>query len=382
VALIGAVPAGAAILPTRNANFLAQDIGAPSTSATPSPYSFDTIPPGSGGVEPHGDGLTGAPAFDPDLGILPGFPRGGGTFAILTTGDASLADDPNQNQGDGVNLLGGNVRGNSDFDVSVLRLKLPVSAADTCLSFEFRFLSEEYPELVNGAFNDTFIAELRNSNWTTSGSTITAPNNFAGDASGAPITIDATGDAAVAPYRAVATTYDAATRVLRASAPLTPADQSAGSVDLLLSIFDHGDALLDSAVFVDNLVLDNRSTCIAGTQILDATDPETSAGEPKVKAARSSRADDANASKKKKKKKPKVTIPFSSSEPNSTFYCRFAKLGNSAASAYVPCGSPFKATVKPKKKYQFDVVAVDAAGNPDPQPVSITFKAKVKKNKH
>lgn len=376
LALIGAAPAaGATIVPTRSAPFLGTDIGAPSAGASAN-YSFDTIPPGSGGVEPHGFAL-GDPAHPYTLGILPGFPRGGASFAILTNGDVSIADDPNQNQGSGLNLLGGNVRGDSDFDVSVLRLKLPVTAADTCLSFEFRFLSEEFPELANGAFNDAFIAELRTSDWTTSGSTISAPNNFAFDASGAPITLDATGDAAVAPYRAVATTYDAATRVLRASAPLAPADQTAGSVDLFLSIFDHGDALLDSAVFVDNLVLDNRPTCPAGAGALDVTDPVTSAGEPKVKAAAPSRADEASASKKKKKK-PKVKIPFSS-EANSTFYCRFAKLGSSAASAYLPCASPFKETVKLKKKYQFEVVAVDAAGNPDADPVSITFKAKKKK---
>ena len=59
------------------------------------------------------------------------------------------------------------MRGDSDRDVSVLRLRAPVSPSDNCLSFEFRFLSEEFPEFVNAGFNDAFIAELRASNWTT-----------------------------------------------------------------------------------------------------------------------------------------------------------------------------------------------------------------------
>jgi hypothetical protein len=47
---------------------------------------------------------------------------------------------------------------------------------------------------------------------------------------------------------------------------------------------------------------------------------------------------------------------------------------------YEECVSPFKAKLK-KGTYQFDVVAIDGAGNPDPQPASLTFKAKKKKKK-
>lgn len=362
-ALVAAAPAGAVITSTRSPSELGSAMNLSSASG-----DFATIPSG-GGVEPHGVSLS----------PLPGFPRGGTTFPIFTTGDVQLADDANVNESSGVDLFGPNIRGNTDFDVSVLRLKVPVTPNDNCLSLEFRFLSEEFPEFVGTSFNDAFIAELRNSNWTTSGSTISAPNNFAFDAAGNEISINSVGDTAVAPYRAIVTTYDSATRIARASAPLTAADQTAGSVDLFLTIFDQGDGIYDSAALVDNLVVDNRSVCSPGAQVLDPTDPETSADQPKFKSAQSSGG--AAVASKKKKKKPKVTIPFASSENNSEFFCRFALLGNSEATPYQPCVSPFKSKVKKGKKYQFDVVAIDGAGNPDPSPVSVTFKAKGKKKK-
>jgi hypothetical protein len=363
LALVSAIPAGAVITPSRDALTLGGAMGlSPNGSG-----DFVTIPnPGPAGEEPHGT-----------ADKAPGFPRGSGAgFTILTTGDVNLADDPNLEESSGLDLLGDNVRGDSDRDVSVMRLRVPVAPSDNCLSLEFRFLSEEFPEFVNAGFNDAFIAELRNSNWSTDGGDITAPNNFAFDAANNAITIDAVGETAVAPYRAVATTYDSGTRIARASAPLTGGDQAAGSVDLFLSVFDQGDGIYDSAVFVDNLVTANESSCTPGAQILDPTDPDTSVEAPKTRSADAP----AGVSKKKKKKKVKVTIPFSSNEPGSTFYCRIGPVASIASVPYQECTSPFKAKLK-KGKYQFDVVAIDGAGNPDPEPASITFKAKPKKKK-
>ena len=59
--------------------------------------------------------------------------------------------------------------------------------------------------------------------------------------------------------RAKGTTYDGATRVLRASTPIRR-----GSRTLYLSIFDQGDRQYDSAVFLDRLELDDRSPCESG----------------------------------------------------------------------------------------------------------------------
>ena len=94
---------------------------------------------------------------------LAGFPTDGATFTILTSGDVNLADDPNDSDQSGAALTGSDVRG--AFDVSILRVDLNVPSNQNCLTFQFRFLSEEYPEYVGQGFNDGFIAELDTSDW-------------------------------------------------------------------------------------------------------------------------------------------------------------------------------------------------------------------------
>ena len=74
----------------------------------------------------------------------------------------------------------------------MLRVNLNVPQGDNCLAFDFRFLSSEFPELVNSSYSDAFIAELDKSTWTTDGSAISAPKNFASDSAGHVITIQAT----------------------------------------------------------------------------------------------------------------------------------------------------------------------------------------------
>jgi hypothetical protein len=196
---------------------------------------------------------------------LSSFPTNGGTFAILTSGDANLADDPNVAINSGANNAGGNVRGDTDFDVTVLKIDLDVPATANCLTFDFQFYSEEYPEWVGTAYNDAFIAELDSSTWTTSGTNISAPNNFAFDPSGDVISINSTGVTEMTAANAVGTTYDGATPLLSASTQVTP-----GAHSLYLSIFDQGDQILDSAAFVDNLVVgfvpDPEVNCVPGAQ--------------------------------------------------------------------------------------------------------------------
>ncbi len=191
------------------------------------------------------------------------FPTNGLTYGILTSGGVTNTDQPGIFTS--VDLTGGHVRGDTDFDVTILRIDLDAPHGVNCLSLDFRFLSEEYPIYVGTAFNDAFIAELDNSTWSTSGSVISAPNNFAFDPDGHVVSINSTGVTQMTPLNGLGTAYDggltpggppitdtngAATVALRASTPITPGDHS-----LYLSIFDQGDNVLDSAVFLDNLVL-------------------------------------------------------------------------------------------------------------------------------
>src|SRR4051812_17779877 len=131
--------------------------------------------------------ITGAhfvahPADGPNAvvtGALSYFPQDGTTFGLMTTGNAQFADDPNSSGRTAGFNNGRPVRGNTDRDVVILRVDFTAPANTDCLSVgSFAFYSEEYPEWVGTAYNDAFIAELDTSDWTTSGSTISAPHNF------------------------------------------------------------------------------------------------------------------------------------------------------------------------------------------------------------
>jgi PKD repeat protein len=244
------MPASASIVATSSASTLVAAMTGPGANVTGA--SFVTVPAGT----PHAVSTT----------PLAGSPTNGPSFAILTTGDANLADTPNTSTGSGVDLGGGNVRGDTDFDVSILKVDLNVQPTANCLSFDFKFLSEEYPEYVGTQYNDAFIAEMDTSNWTTSGSTITAPNNFAFDAANHVVSVNAVGLGGFSAANAAGTTYDGATQQLSAAKQVTP-----GAHSLYLSIFDQGDHILDSAAFVDNLrvgwVPDPATQCKPGAVV-------------------------------------------------------------------------------------------------------------------
>jgi hypothetical protein len=195
---------------------------------------------------------------------LAGFPRTGRSFAILSTGNARLADNKNTSDSSGSESRGPSIRGARD--VVIMRLNLRVPRGANCLSFNFRFLSEEYPEFVGDVYNDAFIAELDQSTWTAGTKEdprIDSPRNFAVDREGNPIRINRAGVFTMRRASARGTTYDGATRVLRASTPVTP-----GRHRLYLSIFDQGDRQYDSAVFVDRVVVSKSGSCATGV-VLD-----------------------------------------------------------------------------------------------------------------
>ena len=202
-------------------------------------------------------------------GGVAGLPTSGPKAALLSTGDASLITAANNSGSSGADLGGQPVRGDSDLDVTILRVDLNVPATVNCLvGMDFRFLSEEFPEYVGSRFNDAFIAELDKSTWTTSGSQIIAPDNFAFDPAGNPITVNSAGTTSMSDTEAAGTTFDGATPLLTAATPLTP-----GAHSLYLSIFDQGDRSYDSAVIIDNLrmgsVGDVATDCKPGAEVAE-----------------------------------------------------------------------------------------------------------------
>ena len=74
---------------------------------------------------------------------------------------------------------------------------------------------------------------------------------------------------------------------------------------------------------------------------------------------------------KKKGTKRKAKFKFESSEPGSSFECKFDK------KPFKPCDAPFKKKAK-LGKHKFRVRATDAAGNTDGSPAKFKFKVKPK----
>ncbi len=73
-------------------------------------------------------------------------------------------------------------------------------------------------------------------------------------------------------------------------------------------------------------------------------------------------------SPKRKTEKTKAKFRFSSSEPDSSFECKFDRRD------FAPCASPRKYKHLKPKRHKFKVRATDAAGNTDPSPAKAKFR--------
>ncbi|MCB0881126.1 MAG: choice-of-anchor L domain-containing protein [Thermoleophilia bacterium] len=246
--LVGAGVGAAAVTPSRDARAVARAIADNPNIVTGA--AFETIPGGGNSVA----------ISTTSLGQ---FPTSGDRFAILSTGNSNDILKPNADGFTGTELSPARYRGARD--VTTLRIDLNVPATASCLTFGFRFLSEEFPEWVGSQYNDAFIAELDQNTWTaerTQAPYLEAPANFAADLQGRPITVNAIGDLSVSPSEASGTTFDAATRRLRAATPITP-----GPHRLYLTILDQGDRVFDSAVLIDRLQLSRLTPCTRGVAV-------------------------------------------------------------------------------------------------------------------
>ncbi|MCC2322430.1 fibronectin type III domain-containing protein [Cellulomonas xiejunii] len=182
-----------------------------------------------------------------------GFPsRAGGTYAVLSTGDATELTSAGQGFEASTGYSSSATRGGA-FDVTTLELTLNVPQGANCLlGVTFRFLSDEFPDFVGGGYNDVFIAEAGATTWSVTGGTINAPDNFAFDSAGRFISVNSgLFDGSSATAEAVGTVFNGATPKLTAQVPLTGGTQQ----KLFFSILDQGDAELDSAVMIDHLRL-------------------------------------------------------------------------------------------------------------------------------
>jgi hypothetical protein len=259
--LMAAAPAGASVTATTNAFTVFTAMAAPGQfGSTPSSaVTFPVIPKNA---------LASTPSAFPagtSTSVLPPFPLAS-PYAVLSTGDARVSDQPGASSSADDGADPDSAHGDSAYDTTILRVvRITVPAGQACLSFDFRFLSAEYPSRLTSQFNDAFIAELIPDSggaptWTTSGASILKlDSDFALGSDGRPMTIKSTGAASLSPAEAAGTPYGGATAPLRAQVPV-----SAGDVDaLFFSIFDHGDRAGDTAVFIDNLTF-SATACQRG----------------------------------------------------------------------------------------------------------------------
>jgi hypothetical protein len=205
-------------------------------------------------IQFNGSSNAAIDVFDAAVG---GFPIVGGSYFVMSTGDTASALLPNTDP-DTSTELGGldNSQGN-DLVQAVIVLRPPAGA--TCVAFDFRFLSEEFPEYVGSKYNDAFLAEIGQSTFQIVNNQIIAPNNFAFDALGNVVSINTTFGANAG--NAAGTTYDGATPLLTAVSPL---ERPGADITITLSITDLGDSIYDSTVFLDNLRWFFGLSCLPG----------------------------------------------------------------------------------------------------------------------
>ena len=193
---------------------------------------------------------------------LAGFRPHRRSFGVLSTGDATLLDDPNEQEDLSTDNGGQPIRG-AAVDAVVLRLNLRAPRRANCLSFKLRFFSDEYDEFVDTEFNDAFVAEVGRSLWRSDPADSRMKrlrNNFARDRRFRPISVNGTGVFSVTSQRSAGTTYDGGTRTLTARKRVKPGRR----VKLFLSILDQGDHEYDSTVIVDRLTISRRARCRTG----------------------------------------------------------------------------------------------------------------------
>lgn len=228
---------------------------------------------------------------------LAAFPTAGSTFAILATGLAESADDPDTNNDETVSGGGteddvsyhldglNNSQGN---DLVQLTLQLNVPETMNCFTFDFAFFSEEWPDYFESQFNDTFIAEFgppgAASTFTIVGDAVDAPNNIAFDPAHNVLDVNSGfGFDPGNPNPDTGTTYDGSSGALTASVVAVPDV----TIEIVFSVMDLGDSILDSAVFLDNFRWTNvpPELCESGavpkpTLTMEANPPEGGTTDP------------------------------------------------------------------------------------------------------
>ncbi len=149
-------------------------------------------------------------------------------FLIMSSGVATDVINANTSGSQGTDLGASGVSG----DTITIQFVMPRPVDAASISFDFTFLSEEYPEFVGSSFNDFFSVKVDGVEAArdTSGNQISVNNDFFSDT-----------------LSPVGTMFDGQTPPLHIVAPLVG---NAGTVTLTVSVGDEGDGIYDSAAFI------------------------------------------------------------------------------------------------------------------------------------
>jgi hypothetical protein len=166
------------------------------------------------------------------LGIIS--PTDGSSMAQLYTGSIGTSPQP------GIDL---GYYGSQGYDQATLTLNLLVPPNQNSFSFDFNFLSAEYPEFVGMIYNDTFEANITGSAFT---------GNAAIDSLGNMVNVNSALFTVTSPQDLQNTGFGngdgGGTGWLTILIPVNPNDQ----IQIQFTIYDMGDGVYDSTVLLDN----------------------------------------------------------------------------------------------------------------------------------
>lgn len=224
---------------------------------------IDTPENGTGAL--NGPGAVQGPVCNADLGKEHDLPTLPAPMKTTGVGNRTCAEDPSLvGKGDcsnsiGLQWLAAPIGGGQigAFDYNELRVKATVPDWAHSLSFDFSFMTVEYPEFFGKAYNDFFIVWLESEKWT---------GNISFDKNGRPISLnagffdykDSSNPVLLDPaclfgcdakeLHDTCLEEHASTKWLTTSVGVTPGEE----IELIFAIVDLGDSSLDSFAFIDN----------------------------------------------------------------------------------------------------------------------------------
>ena len=153
-------------------------------------------------------------------------------FFIMSTGIATDVTGPDIGQDQGYDYAPILFE---DGDKLTIAFSMPKPVNAAALTFDFTFLSEEYPEYVGDAFNDYFSVKVNGAEVAVdlNNKQISVNNNFF-----------------TSQFKPTGTFFDGQTPPLRIGVPI---DQNATSVNVVFEIADVEDGIYDSAAFIKDV---------------------------------------------------------------------------------------------------------------------------------